>query len=473
MSPALASVRRAFNCTSCSSDVVKWAGRCPHCLAWGSVTERPPPTRSAPQRRAPTQGALPLADIDARPARAVPTGLAEFDRVLGGGLVPGSVILLAGEPGAGKSTLLLAAAAGCAGVGLRVLLLTGEESVAQVRLRAERTGSVSSAVLVAAETELGAVLAHLDAHQPDVVILDSVQTVSSADVVGAPGSVTQVREVAGALTRAAKERGLVCLLVGHVTKDGAIAGPRALEHLVDVVLHFEGERTSTLRLLRGVKNRFGAADEIGCFEMTETGIVGVADPSGRFLSRGCSPTSATPGSCVTVAVEGRRPLLAEVQALISPIGAQQPQRRSVSGLDAARVAMVVAVVERHGQLKLGPADIYAATVAGMRLTDPAADLALALALASAHHNRPLPPDLVAVGEVGLAGEIRAVRDVARRLRAGSRLGFRRALVPPGAIPAAGGSGALAAVADVADVVEAADVAAALRLVGLQEPENRR
>jgi DNA repair protein RadA/Sms len=373
-------------------------------------------------------------------------------------------VLLAGEPGAGKSTLLLAAAAGCAGAGLRVLLVTGEESVAQIRLRAERTGSLSENVLVAAETELGAVVAHVEAHRPDVVILDSVQTVASAETEGAPGGVAQVREVAGVMTRAAKERGHACLLVGHVTKDGAIAGPRALEHLVDVVLHFEGERASTLRLLRGVKNRFGATDEIGCFEMTETGIVGVADPTGRFLSRSSHPASATAGSCVTVAVEGRRSLLAEVQALISPINSQQPQRRSVSGLDAARVAMAVAVVERHGHLKLGPADIYAATVAGMRLTDPAADLALALALASAHHNRPLPQDLVALGEVGLAGEIRPVRDVARRLRAASRLGFGRALVPPGAgsasDPAAG------------EVFEAADVATALRLVDLQEMKNR-
>ena len=465
MSPAFATVRRAYTCTSCSSEVVKWAGRCPHCLAWGSVAERPSPARPGPQRRAPAQRALPLAQVDARPAKAVPTGLAELDRVLGGGLVPGSVVLLAGEPGAGKSTLLLAAAAGCAAAGLRVLLVTGEESVAQVRLRAERTGSVSPDVLVAAETELGAVLAHLDAQRPDVVILDSVQTVASADVEGAPGGVTQVREVAGALTRVAKERSLVSLLVGHVTKDGAIAGPRALEHLVDVVLHFEGERTSALRLLRGVKNRFGATEEIGCFEMTENGIVGVADPTGRFLSRGSHPASATAGSCVTVAVEGRRCLLAEVQGLISPIGPQQPQRRSVSGLDAARVAMVVAVVERHGRLKLGPADIYAATVGGMRLTDPAADLALGLALASAHRNQPLPPDLVALGEVGLAGDIRPVRDVARRLRAAGRLGFGRALVPPGARAAGGEPGA-------AEVLEAADVATALHLLGLQETKNR-
>ncbi|MDP9407783.1 MAG: DNA repair protein RadA [Actinomycetota bacterium] len=394
---------------------------------------------------------MPIAQIDMQAARARPTGVSELDRVLGGGLVPGAVVLLAGEPGVGKSTLLLEVAARCAGAGSRALVVTGEESAAQVRMRAGRTGALHPDLYLAAETDLAALLTHVDAVVPQLLIVDSVQTVASPDVEGAAGGVTQVRAVTGALIAVAKARGIATVLVGHVTKDGSVAGPRVLEHLVDVVLHFEGDRHSTLRLVRAVKNRFGPADEVGCFALADDGITSLADPSGLFLSRRSEPV---PGTCVTVAVEGRRPLPVEVQALVGATPAAGSPRRAVSGLDSSRVAMVLAVVERHGRVRLGDRDVYAATVGGSRVTEPAADLALALAVASAAGDRPLPADLVALGEVGLAGDLRPVQGVARRLAEAARLGFRRALVPadtPGPFP------------DGLRVLEAADLAAALRL----------
>ncbi|HMA46802.1 MAG TPA: DNA repair protein RadA [Frankiaceae bacterium] len=424
-----------FRCADCGAEAVKWSGRCARCSAWGTVEELAPPPRTG-RRAAPRGGpvsapAAPLASVDVSAARARPTGVAELDRVLGGGLVPGAVVLLAGEPGVGKSTLLLEVAARCAGGGCRALVVTGEESPAQVRLRAGRTGALHPDLWLAAETDLAAVIAHVDAVGPQVLVVDSVQTIASPDVDSAAGGVTQVREVAAALTRVAKERSITTILVGHVTKDGAVAGPRVLEHLVDVVLHFEGERHSTLRLVRAGKNRFGPADEVGCFEMVDDGIRGVADPSGLFLSRPREGADPAAGTCVTVAVEGRRPLVAEVQALVAPSALQTP-RRAVSGLDAARVAMVLAVVERRGRVRLGASDVYTATVGGVRLSEPAADLAVALAVASAAADLPLPTGLVAVGEVGLAGEVRRVGGVGRRLAAAGRLGFRYALVPPDA-----------------------------------------
>jgi DNA repair protein RadA/Sms len=311
----------------------------------------------------------------------------ELDRVLGGGLVPGAVVLLAGEPGVGKSTLLLDVAARVARAGARALYVSGEESAAQVRLRAGRIDALDDGLYLAAETDLAAVLGHLDAVAPQLLVLDSVQTIASADVDGVAGGVSQVREVAAALIRVAKERGLATVLVGHVTKDGAIAGPRLLEHLVDVVLSFEGDRHSRLRLVRATKNRFGPADEVGCFELGDDGIRSLADPTGLFLSRHADPV---PGTCVTVTVEGRRPLLAEVQALVVP--SQQPMpRRATSGLDAARVAMILAVLQRRGGVKVATMEVYAATVGGVRLAEPAADLALALAVAAASATRRCPP----------------------------------------------------------------------------------
>jgi DNA repair protein RadA/Sms len=337
------------------------------------------------------------------------------------------VVLLAGEPGVGKSTLLLEVAhRWAAGSGRPSLYITGEESAGQVRLRAERTGNLHERLYLAAESELSAVLGHVDAVAPGLLIVDSVQTISSALLDGAAGGVTQVRAMAGALVALAKERDLPVVLVGHVTKDGAVAGPRLLEHLVDVVLHFEGDRHSTLRLVRGVKNRFGPADEVGCFELREDGIAGVPDPSGLFLNR---RDADVPGTAVTVVLEGKRPLLSEVQALVSKSYLPAP-RRAVSGLDSARVAMALAVLEKRGRVRLGEQDVYAATVGGMRVVEPAADLALALAVASAHTDRPIPADLVVIGEVGLAGEVRRVPNVGRRLAEAARLGFTRALVPP-------------------------------------------
>jgi DNA repair protein RadA/Sms len=425
--------RPSHRCTECGNTVAKWVGRCPECQAWGTINE----VGAVPRLRV-TAGpvsapARPIGDVDAELARSRPTGEAEFDRVLGGGLVPGAVILLAGEPGAGKSTLSLAVAAQCAGPDSPTLYVTGEESAAQLRLRAGRTGALDAHLWVAAETDLAAVLGHIDAVQPSLLIVDSVQTIASADVDGTAGGVTQVRAVAAALIAVAKERGIAAVLVGHVTKDGAIAGPRVLEHLVDVVLHFEGDRHSTLRLLRAVKNRYGAADEIGCFQMTEGGIEGLADPSGLFLSRG---DVAVPGTCVTVTLEGRRPLLAEVQALVTEPSRDNSPRRAVSGLDGGRVTMVLAVTEKRAEAKeLAKRDVHVATVGGVEVSDPGADLALLLAVESALNNRHVPGGLVAIGEVGLSGEIRPVVGVPRRLAEAARLGFTHALVPPGSGPA--------------------------------------
>jgi DNA repair protein RadA/Sms len=377
--------------------------------------------------------ARPIGEIDIETAHARPTGVGELDRVLGGGLVPGAVVLLAGEPGVGKSTLLLEVAANAARAEAPALVVTGEESAAQVRLRAERIGAMHPALYLAAETELGAVVGHVDAVRPGMLVVDSIQTISSAAIDGAPGGVTQVREVAGALIRLAKERNLATVLVGHVTKDGQVAGPRMLEHLVDVVLQFDGDRQSRLRLVRAIKNRYGPTDEVGCFDLTDEGITGLPDPSGLFLSRRTEPV---PGTCVTVTLEGRRPLVAEVQALVAPTDLPTA-RRACSGLDTARVAMVLAVAERRAALRLAKHDVFTATIGGVRLIEPAADLAIALAVAGACTNRSLPTDLVAIGEVGLAGDVRPVSGVARRLAEAARLGFRRALVPvdPGPVPA--------------------------------------
>jgi DNA repair protein RadA/Sms len=438
-----------YRCGECGYEVVKWVGRCPECQAWGTLEERGDsrPAIARVVAGAPNSPARPIGQVDIEAARARPTGVSELDRVLGAGLVPGAVVLLAGEPGVGKSTLLLEVAYQWAATAGRSLYVTGEESAGQVRLRAERTGNVHDGMYLAAESDLAAIFGHVDAVEPGVLIVDSVQTMASPLVDGAPGGVTQVRAVASGLIAMAKERGLPVILVGHVTKDGSVAGPRVLEHLVDVVLQFEGDKHSTLRMLRGVKNRFGAADEVGCFELREDGIVGVPDPSGLFMSRTAEPVS---GTAITVAVEGKRPLLGEVQALVSQSAMPQP-RRAVSGLDSARVAMVLAVLEKRGGLKLGDKDVYTATVGGMKITEPAIDLALVLAIASSVEGVALSPRLVSVGEVGLAGEVRRVAGVGRRLAEAARLGFTHALVPPdsGKLP------------DGIRVLEVGDVASAL------------
>jgi len=405
--------------------------------------------------------AIPIGQVDATAAAARPTGLDELDRVLGGGLVPGAVILLAGEPGVGKSTLLLEACAQAACLG-PVLYVTAEESAGQVRLRADRIGAVHADLFLAAETGLSALLGHVEAVRPRLLVVDSVQTIAAPGIDGAPGGVTQVRAVAAALTAVAKECMMTTVLVGHVTKDGAIAGPRALEHLVDVVLYFEGERHSQLRIVRAVKNRFGPTDEIGCFELGEYGLIGLPDPSGLFLSQRCE---SVPGTCVTVALEGRRALVAEVQALVGTTQAELP-RRVTSGLDASRVGMLVAVLKRRTNLKLAGCDVYAATVGGVRLFEPSVDLAVALAIASTIVNLSVPGDVVAIGEVGLAGEVRRVPGLARRIAEAQRLGFRRAIVPAasGALPSCldatdpGEQGEPIEIREVADVTAAIAVA---------------
>ncbi|MEW1656967.1 DNA repair protein RadA [Streptomyces sp. NPDC057555] len=444
--------RPSYRCTECGWTTAKWLGRCPECQAWGTVEEfggTPAVRTTAPGRV--TTAALPIGQVDGKQATARSTGVPELDRVLGGGLVPGAVVLLAGEPGVGKSTLLLDVAAKAASAEHRTLYVTGEESASQVRLRADRINALDEDLYLAAETDLSAVLGHLDSVKPSLLILDSVQTVASPEIDGAPGGMAQVREVAGALIRASKERGMSTLLVGHVTKDGAIAGPRLLEHLVDVVLHFEGDRHARLRLVRGVKNRYGTTDEVGCFELHDEGITGLADPSGLFLTRRAEPV---PGTCLTVTLEGRRPLVAEVQALT--VDSQIPSpRRTTSGLETSRVSMMLAVLEQRGRISaLGKRDIYSATVGGVKLSEPAADLAVALALASAASDTPLPKNLVAIGEVGLAGEVRRVTGVQRRLAEAARLGFTHALVPtdPGKIP------------DGMRVLEVADVGQALSVL---------
>ena len=445
--------RPAYRCAECGHTPPRWVGRCPECQAWGSVAEvGAAPVGLRPLTAAVTAGAVttparPIAEIDVEAARARPTGVGELDRVLGGGLVPGAVLLLAGEPGVGKSTLLLEVARHYAAGGT-ALVVTGEESAAQVRLRAERTGALHPRLYLAAETDLAALLGHVETVDPGLLVVDSVQTIASPAAEGSAGGVTQVRAVAAALIAAAKSRNMATVLVGHVTKDGAIAGPRVLEHLVDVVLQFEGDRHSTLRLVRATKNRFGPADEVGCFELTDGGIEGLPDPSGLFLSRRTEPV---PGTCVTVTLEGRRPLLAEVQALVARSTLATP-RRAVSGLDSARVAMVLAVLERRGRVRLGADDVFSATVGGVRVTEPAADLALALAVASAARDAPIPPATVVLGEVGLSGEVRRVGAVGRRLAEAARLGFSTALVPPDPGPLPAGM----------RVTEVADLGAALR-----------
>ena len=367
--------------------------------------------------------ARPITEVAAQMQPAHPTGVGEFDRVLGGGLVPGSVVLLSGEPGVGKSTLLLEVAVNAARGGLRVLYITGEESVNQVRLRATRTNALDERLFLAAETDLATVLGQFDAISPDLAIVDSVQTIASGEVEGAAGMPSQVREVAAALIRVAKSRELPLILVGHVTKDGAVAGPRTLEHLVDVVCHFEGDRNTAMRFVRSLKNRYGPTDEVGCFEMTQEGIGQVPDPSGLFMSQ---RAAGVPGSCITVAAEGKRTMIVEVQALVNKTNAPQP-RRVTNGVDGSRLAMLIAVLERRAGIKVSEHDVYVSSVGGVKLSEPAADLAIAIAIASALYEKPVAHNLAAYGEISLAGQVRPVTNARARASEASRLGFVRNL----------------------------------------------
>ncbi|MDL5487074.1 DNA repair protein RadA [Microbacterium wangruii] len=415
-----------YRCTECGWTTLKWVGRCGECQQWGTVVESGEQTgivrTVTPVAPGAARAARPITQVQTQEASRTTSGIGEFDRVLGGGLVPGAAILLSGEPGVGKSTLLTEVAAQSARVGRRVLYVSAEESLGQVRLRAERTGALHDELYLASETDLATILGHVDEVQPQLLIVDSVQTVSSSLSDGMAGHPGQVREVASTLIRVAKERDLPVIIVGHVTKDGSIAGPRILEHLVDVVCHFEGDRQTSLRFVRALKNRFGATDEVGCFDMTGSGIAEVADPSALFLGHG----SREAGTCVTVALEGRRALPVEVQALTMATGAPNP-RRIVSGVDGARVAMILAVLEKKGGITVSNQDVYVSTVGGVRLTEPAADLAIALAVASAVSDRPLPSKLAAIGELSLAGEIRAVTQTEQRRSEAARLGYRTVL----------------------------------------------
>ena len=413
----------AYRCTECGWTTPRWVGRCGECQQWGTVIESSTPTGIAPAAVAPAtpiRSAVPITSIDTTDTPRRTSGIGEVDRVRGGGILPGAAVRLSGEPGGGKSTLLLEVAARGARAGHRVLYVSAEESLGQVRLRAERTGALHDELLLASETDLATILGHVDEARPALLIVDSVQTVASSLVDGAPGQPSQVREVASTLIRVAKERDLPVVIVGHVTKDGQVAGPRVLEHLVDVVCHFEGDRQTSLRFIRSLKNRFGATDEVGCFEQTRSGIAEVPDPSALFLGHG----SREPGSCVTIALEGRRALAVEVQALTIESGAPNP-RRIVSGVDAARVAMVLAVLEKRANIRVSNQDVYVSTVGGVRLVEPAADLAIALAVASAVLNRANPPKIAAIGELSLSGEIRAVAQRDQRRAEAARLGYTR------------------------------------------------
>src|SRR3954453_20435701 len=415
-----------FVCTQCGHESAKWHGRCPGCEEWNTLVEEKPVAAAATSRRS-TRALSPiaLADVQAPAVRRLRPGIGEFDRVLGGGLVPGSLVLIGGAPGIGKSTLTGDALGRLAGASHRVLYVSGEESAPQVKLRAERLGADALRVPIVAETDLDLVEATLEAERPDVCVVDSVQTLYSGGMSGAAGSVGQVREVAGRLMRVAKERGVAVLLVGHVTKEGALAGPRVLEHLVDCVLQFEGERERTYRTLRALKNRFGSTNEVGVFEMRDSGLVEVEDASQRFVSE----ATRAPGSVVLCAMEGSRPLLVEVQALVSP-SELVPPRRVANGVDRNRLALVLAVLSRHAGLSLGSSDVFVSVAGGVRVDEPGADLAVALALASAARGvEPAGAPLAAFGELGLTGGGGPGAPPDRRLAEAAKFGLTEVVHP--------------------------------------------
>ncbi|MGB4592206.1 MAG: DNA repair protein RadA [Coriobacteriia bacterium] len=415
----MAKTRTDWRCQQCGYSAPKWLGKCPECGEFGTLVEeiRSPDAHTTGSGGVP-RAPLRLADVQATSAARVRTGVTEFDRVLGGGLVRGSLVLLAGEPGIGKSTLLLQTAGSLAHEGSQVLYICGEESAEQVKMRADRLGSMGD-ILLLPETDIASVVATAQAVKPDVLVVDSIQTMMDADLEGVPGSVGQVRSCAARLMRLAKNDGVTVILVGHVTKEGTIAGPRVLEHTVDTVLSFEGDRDHVFRIVRATKNRFGSVSEIGVFEMNESGLVGVSDPSGVLLSERAGDS---PGTCILATVEGTRPVLVEIQALVTPSYLPAPRRLSV-GVDTARVLQVLAVLERRAGISFGQHDVYVSVAGGVRIVEPAVDLALALALASARTDTALPGGTAAFGEVGLTGEIRAVSHVAARLGEVARMGL--------------------------------------------------
>jgi DNA repair protein RadA/Sms len=418
----VAKAATVYACSECGYSAGRWFGKCPGCGTFGSLVEEAPPDVRASTARA--KPLLRLVDVDVEEAERISTGVPELDRVLGGGLVPASLVLVGGEPGVGKSTLLLSALGAISG-DRRALLVTGEESTAQVKLRAQRLGGAER-VEILAETELETVCATLERERPDVCVIDSVQTLYSSELGSAPGSVAQVREAASRLLRVAKESGVATILVGHVTKDGAVAGPRVLEHLVDCVLQFEGDRYHAHRVLRATKNRFGSTNELGVFEMTGAGLVGVPDPSELFGRT----VAGEPGSAVACALEGTRPILLEVQALVSRTDLAMP-RRVGTGVDPKRLAMIVAVLSRHAGLALGQADVFVNVAGGVRVDEPGADLPIALAIASAAKSQAVHEGLATFGEIGLTGRLRPAAQAERRLEECAKLGLKTALVPSG------------------------------------------
>ena len=434
----MAKEKTVYTCTECGGTSPRWLGKCPQCEAWNSLIETVAEAAGPAGRHRFAGLAQPapvtaLADIEAQDVARTPTGIDELDRVLGGGIVEGGVVLIGGDPGIGKSTLLLQALDGLERSGLSTLYVTGEESGAQVALRSRRLGLERPQVRVQAEIQLEKILGTMNSLKPAVAVIDSIQTVYSDQLTSAPGSVAQVRECAAHLTRAAKASGTAVVLVGHVTKEGALAGPRVLEHMVDTVLYFEGDTHSSFRLVRAIKNRFGAVNEIGVFAMTEKGLRGVANPSAIFLSQHAEPV---PGSCVLVTLEGTRPLLVEIQALVDS-GGPSPRRLSV-GLERDRLAMLLAVLHRHAGVACMDQDVFVNAVGGVRISEPAADLAVMLAITSSLRGKPLPKGFIAFGEVGLAGEVRPAPRGQERLREAAKLGFSVAVVPRANLPKKGG-----------------------------------
>ena len=428
----MAKVKTIYVCQACGGTSAKWQGQCPTCQAWNTLEESIAEKPSAPRFQGLAQS-IPrqkLATIQAEDLPRLATGITEFDRVLGGGLVPGGVVLLGGDPGIGKSTLLLQALAQMSAVGVSVLYSSGEESAAQIALRAKRIDLNAPQLEVLAEIQLEKLLTIMDTVRPQVVVVDSIQTIYSEAFSSAPGSVAQVRECAAQLTRFAKSTGICVLLVGHVTKDGHLAGPRVLEHIVDTVLYFEGDTHSSFRLVRAIKNRFGAVNELGVFAMTEKGLRGVSNPSAIFLSQ---HAEMVPGACVLVTQEGSRPLLVEIQALVDTAHIPNPRRLAV-GLEQHRLAMLLAVLHRHAGIACFDQDVFLNAVGGVKISEPAADLAVLLAIQSSIRNRALPKELIVFGEVGLAGEIRPCPRGQERLKEAAKLGFTVAIIPKANMP---------------------------------------